>query len=48
MPIVETDNGVSVYELRLRPHVHWTEDTVDNEHMHHRSSKSVYCSCLRL
>ena len=27
-------------ELRLRPHVHWTEDTIDNEHMNKRKSKS--------
>ena len=44
--IVETDDSVNVYELRLRPHVHWTEDTVDNEHMHHRRSKSGSNDCL--
>ena len=27
-------------ELQLRPHVHWTEDTIDNEHMNKRKSKS--------
>ncbi len=36
-----TTNSSNIYELRLRPHVHWTEDTIDNEHMHHRSSKST-------
>ena len=36
-----TANSSNMYELRLRPHVHWTEDTIDNEHLHHRSSKSM-------
>ena len=29
-------------ELQLRPHVHWTEDTIDNEHMNKRKSKSRF------
>ena len=37
---VERRSPSTIYELRLRPHVRWTEDTVDNEHMNRKRSKS--------
>ena len=36
----QQQSSTRIYSLRLRPHVHWTEDTVDNENMHRKSSKS--------
>ena len=43
---VERRSPSTIYELRLRPHVRWTEDTVDNEHMNRKRSKSNNLSML--
>ena len=43
---VERRSPSTIYELRLRPHVRWTEDTVDNEHMNRKRSKSSSLSML--
>ena len=29
------------YVLKLRPHVTWSEDTIDNEHLNRKRSKSI-------
>ena len=39
--VVETKkNNATYYTLTLRPHVRWTEDTVDNENLNRKRSKS--------
>ena len=40
--VVETKkNNATYYTLTLRPHVRWTEDTVDNENLNRKRSKSI-------
>jgi hypothetical protein len=42
--IINKENKVEVKELKLKPEkkVTWTEDTIDNEHMNKKKSKSNF------
>jgi hypothetical protein len=43
-PVVENrkSSNLSYKALKLKKHVTWTEDTVDNEFMNRKKSKSKY------